>query len=290
MELIHVPSLMADWTARARHHGEDVGFVPTMGALHEGHLELVRRAKSRHAKVACSIFINPLQFNDPSDFENYPVRLQEDEAMLREAGCDVAFMPRKEELFADFAPRNYDLKGLDAHWEGPLRPGHFQGVVNVVHRLFRFVRPNAAYFGEKDRQQLLILQRVATEEHWPERVIGCPTVRADDGVALSSRNLRLSAEERVQAAAIPRALRLLQSGAAEGPLEAAIANASNQLLSVQGIEVEYIGVARHDSLEPMQDWGDQTRAIALVAVRLGPVRLIDNMSLERSVVASSASL
>lgn len=281
---------MADWTARARRHGEDVGFVPTMGALHEGHLELVRRAKSRHARVACSIFINPLQFNDPSDFENYPVRLQEDEAMLREAGCDVAFMPRKEELFADFAPRTYDLKGLDAHWEGPLRPGHFQGVVNVVHRLFRFVRPDAAYFGEKDRQQLLILQRVATEEHWPERVIGCPTVRADDGLALSSRNLRLSAEERVQAAAIPRALGLLRNRAANGSLLAAVAEATDLLVKEARMDIEYLGVARHDTLEPLHDWGDQTQAIALVAVRLGPVRLIDNMSLERVVVASSASL
>lgn len=290
MELIRQPQDMAAWSAVCRAEERSLGFVPTMGALHEGHLDLVRRARDRHAKVVCSIFVNPLQFNDPADFNNYPVRLAEDEALLREAGCDAAFLPVKEALFEGFTPHAYDLLGLDAHWEGPLRPGHFQGVVNVVHQLFRFVRPDAAYFGEKDRQQLLILQAVAAHRHWPERIVGCPTVRAADGLALSSRNLRLSPQERAQAQAIPRALELLQQEAPITGIAKATASARDHLASQEGITVEYLGVARGDTLEPITDWGDLGSAIALVAVRLGPVRLIDNIALTRSVTASAVGL
>ncbi|MGV3638524.1 MAG: pantoate--beta-alanine ligase, partial [Flavobacteriales bacterium] len=198
---------MAGWSAEARRHGASIGFVPTMGALHQGHLDLVHRAKREHAKVACSIFVNPLQFNSLDDLKHYPRQLEEDRKLLTEAGCDALFAPEKEAIFADFTPQTYDLGVLNDHWEGPSRPNHFQGVVNVVERLFHYVRPDEAYFGEKDRQQLTLLRFIAAQQHWPVRITGCPTVRAADGLALSSRNARLDPRERQQATILYKALR-----------------------------------------------------------------------------------
>ena len=177
-----------------------------MGALHEGHLRLVEQARNDHGRVVCSIFVNPLQFNDPRDLERYPRRLEADRSLLERVGCDALFAPKEADLFHGSNPVTYDLGGLADHWEGPSRPGHFQGVVNVVERLFFHVRPDAAYFGEKDRQQLAILRYVGAMLRWPETIIGCATVRAPDGLALSSRNLRLDPNERVQATALHRAL------------------------------------------------------------------------------------
>lgn len=272
---------MALWSAQARRSGQGIGFVPTMGALHEGHLDLVRRAKALHAKVVCSIFVNPLQFNDLADLAAYPVRQAEDQALLRGVGCDALFAPKKDELFAGFKPKVFDLRGLDRFWEGPLRPGHFQGVVNVVQRLLEFVRPDAAYFGEKDRQQLRILQAVAEEEHWPERIVACPTVRSPDGLALSSRNLRLSDTERQSALSLHRSLTHLKSLAFREKVGAALQSAMKVLEADQLVIPEYLGVAHPGTLEPLDDWGGLQEAIGLVAARVGPVRLIDNLTLVR---------
>ena len=197
MDFITSPTTIADWSAKARREGALVGFVPTMGALHEGHLQLIHRAKRDGHRVVCSIFVNPLQFNNSEDLRNVTHdSWKRIELALSEAGCHVLFAPDKKDIFAGFEPRKYDLGGLDQHWEGPSRPGHFQGVVNVVERLFHYVRPDKAYFGEKDRQQLTIFGHIGRTERWAETIVPCPTLRAADGLALSSRNARLSEKER----------------------------------------------------------------------------------------------
>ena len=272
---------MAHWTAEQRASGARVGFVPTMGALHEGHLDLVRRAGATCDRVVCSIFVNPLQFNNPEDLANYPHRPEQDRALLEEIGCDVLFAPRKSELFAGFVPVAYDLGGLDRHWEGPSRPGHFQGVVNVVERLFFFVRPDEAYFGEKDRQQLAIISHVARQQHWPERIVPCSTVRASDGLALSSRNMRLSAEERDRATVLFKALDRVRSSAFVRSVAESRALGMGLLHDELGDAVDYFGIAHPETLEPLEAWGSLSSAVALVAAHVGPVRLIDNITLER---------
>lgn len=281
MEQITSPSGMAARTAEARRAGASVGFVPTMGALHSGHIDLVRRARETCDLVVCSVFVNPLQFNDPKDLANYPRQLEQDGALLNEAQCDVLFAPTKEELFQQFEPRSYDLGGLDAHWEGPSRPGHFQGVVNVVERLFFHVRPDAAFFGEKDRQQLTILRYVARQERWPERIVPCPTVRAADGLALSSRNQRLSPTERVQATVLYRALQRAAELAFVAPPAALHQAVATVLAQEPAVQLDHFGVADALDLQPLAEWGDRTEAVALIAARVGPVRLIDNITLVR---------
>lgn len=252
-----------------------------MGALHEGHLDLVRKARSACDKVVCSIFVNPLQFNNPEDLARYPQQPAEDQALLESTGCDALFFPTKQDLFAGFTPTKYDLGGLDRHWEGPSRPGHFQGVVNVVERLFFHVRPDAAFFGEKDRQQLAIVRFVANDQHWPERIVACPTVRTADGLALSSRNLRLNEAERVQATVLSKALKATRSHAFRAPVEEALAAGLDLLRGEQGVVLDYFGVAHPVTLEPLKEWGQLPEAVALIAAQVGPVRLIDNMTLNR---------
>lgn len=272
---------MAEWSARARREGLSVGFVPTMGALHQGHLDLIARARQAHPRVVCSIFVNPLQFNNLEDLERYPRQLEQDRAMLQEADCDALFAPQAETLFADLQPHTYDLGGLDGHWEGPSRPGHFQGVVKVVERLFHFVRPDEAFFGEKDRQQLTLLRHIARQEHWPERIIACPTMRAVDGLALSSRNARLSPGERDQATILFKALTVAARMAFKHPVEEVDRAVKDALQAEPAVTLDYFGIADHDTLEPLKDWGDRDLAVALIAAQVGPVRLIDNITLIR---------
>lgn len=272
---------MAEWSARARRSGSSVGFVPTMGALHEGHLELVRTARSAHAGVVCSIFVNPLQFNNPDDLEHYPRQLEQDRELLLAAGCNALFAPGSEAIFADFTPRTFDLGGLDSHWEGPSRPGHFQGVVNVVERLFHYTRPDEAFFGEKDRQQLALLRFIARSEPWPVRVTGCPTVRAGDGLALSSRNARLNAVERERATILHKALLRAGDLAFQRPVDEVVQAATDLLNARPGITLDYFGIADEEDLSPLASWGGRDTAVALVAAQVGPVRLIDNITLRR---------
>lgn len=280
MEVIHSPEHMAEWGATQRRSGRSIGFVPTMGALHEGHLALVRQARAEGHVVACSIFVNPLQFNDPRDLANYPVRTEEDQRLLRQAGCDAVFLPVKEDLFSGFQPQAYDLGGLDRHWEGPLRPGHFQGVANVVQRLFRFVRPDAAFFGEKDRQQLAILQWVARTRRWPERIVACPTVREPDGLAMSSRNLRLSPPERAAATVLHRALQAVLAEAKTRSLAVAVESGLGVMRTEPLAELEYLGIADPETLAPLDAWPHSGPCVALLAARVGPVRLIDNLTIQ----------
>jgi len=285
VDLITSPAGIAERTAQGRRAGAKVGFVPTMGALHEGHLDLVHRARRVCDLVVSSIFVNPLQFNNPEDLARYPRQLDRDQGLLADAGCHVLFAPEKESLFADFKPSHYDLGGLDDFWEGPSRPGHFQGVVNVVERLFFHVRPDHAFFGEKDRQQLTILQHVAHQLRWPEVIVPCPTVRAADGLALSSRNLRLSPKERHQATVLYQALQVANRLAfIYAP--ARVHEAVQDVVGTEpGVRLDHFGFAHAGCLIFLGSWEGVDKAVALIAAQVGPVRLIDNITLYRPTIS-----
>lgn len=281
MDIITVPGEAATWTAAARRAGHLVGFVPTMGALHAGHLTLVQRALAECGRVVCSIYVNPLQFNDPHDLAAYPRQEEQDLALLREAGCHAVFLPSNGSLFQGVDPIPYDLGGLDQRWEGSSRPGHFQGVVNVVERLFHFVRPDAAYFGEKDRQQLAIIRHVARSHRWPVAIIGHPTVREPDGLALSSRNTRLSPEQRRAATVLHRALQAAAQHAFQGTVEQAHQAALDELATEGAIRLDHCAIVHPGTLEPLTDWNGTDEAVVLVAAYVGKVRLIDNRTVGR---------
>lgn len=281
MDLIIEPTAVARWSAACRREHGRVGLVPTMGALHAGHMALVNRALTAGGQVVCSIFVNPLQFNDPQDLAKYPRQLEKDMALLEAAGCHAVFAPQAEAIFHGHVPVVYDLGVLDHHWEGPSRPGHFQGMVNVVERLFHYARPDRAYFGEKDRQQLAIIRHVAKALHWPEEIVPCPTLREADGLAMSSRNARLSPAERAMAPVLYKALQAMQEVAFIATPEEVVAQGRAMLGTSPAVELDYLGIAREDELSPVAQWDGLDRAVALIAARVGPVRLIDNITLER---------
>ncbi len=264
-----------------RRESRSIGFVPTMGALHAGHMALVAKARAECDAVCVSIFVNPLQFNNPEDLRHYPRQLEQDRRMLEEAGADMLFTPEEVSIYHDHRPKIYDLGGLDSVLEGPSRPGHFQGVVNVVERLFHYVRPDAAFFGEKDRQQLAVIAHVARALRWPERIVPCPTERAADGLALSSRNQRLDVDERAVAPVLYQSLQAIEGYAFHASVSDALAAGERVLAAQPIIRLDYLSIADPLTLSPLQDWGDLQEAVALIAAWLGPVRLIDNITLRR---------
>lgn len=281
MQVLTDPNQAAAWSAGVRRAGRTIGFVPTMGALHAGHKSLIDRAVGDGHATVSSIFVNPLQFNSADDLARYPRQLEKDLELLVATGCEMVFTPSADRLYQTFRPRQYDIGELDQVLEGPLRPGHFQGVVNVVERLFHYVRPDVAYFGEKDRQQLAVIQYVARQQRWPERIIGCPTLREADGLAMSSRNQRLSAGERTVATRLYRALRAVETGLAAGDPGNALAAGRAVLAAEPSIRTEYLALADPISLRPVEAWNDRTELVALVAAWVGSVRLIDNISVRR---------
>lgn len=269
--------------AAAKSAGSVVGFVPTMGALHDGHLALVRRAKAECGFAVVSIFVNPAQFNDPADLEKYPRPLERDLTLCREAGADLVFTPEVAEIYpAGFASQVIVDAPVTRVLEGQHRPGHFAGVTTVVAKLFHIVQPNRAYFGEKDWQQLAVVRKMVSDLALPVEIVPCATVREPDGLAMSSRNVRLSPDARKEAKVIPflldTAQDLLDSATAEtqtdkGPVIAAWLATLLQS-NAPGAALDYVAVVDPETLEPM----DEIRGCALVAlaVRIGGVRLIDN--------------
>lgn len=252
-----------------------VGLVPTMGALHDGHASLIRRAREENDTVVCSVFVNPLQFTDLGDCEDYrayPRTLDADAALLDSLGVDAVFAPSVEEMYPGGTPRVWVRTGeMGSVLEGASRPGHFDGVATVVSKLFHLVAPDRAYFGQKDAQQVAIIRRLVADLDVPLDIISVPIVRATDGVAESSRNARLSAAEREQAVALSQALFALQDGASLKEAEA-------QLATSPGVTVDYLTVVDPATLEPVDT--QHRPALALVAAQVGPVRLIDNLVLE----------
>jgi pantoate--beta-alanine ligase len=264
---------------RAALAGEAPGLVPTMGALHEGHLALIRRAAAANARTVVSVFVNPTQFDDPADLARYPRDLERDAALAAAAGADLIFAPAVAEVYPPGSATAVTVAGVSERWEGAVRPGHFRGVATVVTILLNLVRPARAYFGEKDYQQLLVVRRLHADLALPGDIVGCPTVRAADGLALASRNARLTPEQRRQAAAIPRALFRMADLAAAGTGDAGrlLAAGHEELATAPELAVEYLAIVDGVTLDPIATVIPGARA--LIAARLGAVRLIDNVAL-----------
>lgn len=276
MKIFHTIAETRKYLGEKRNEGMQTGFVPTMGALHRGHISLLQQANLENDIVVCSIFVNPIQFNKKEDLEKYPRTLDDDITKLREVGCDVVFAPSVDEMYPEPALEKYDFGHLDKVMEGAHRPGHFNGVAIVVKKLFDIVEPHRAYFGMKDYQQLRIIQTLVKKLDMNIQIVPCPTQREKDGLAMSSRNVRLTRHERSIAPAISRVLQGLKDKVATMTPEEAEKWGVNQLNKFDEMDVEYLSIVGADNLLPVKNWNDKKSVIACTAVNLGKVRLIDN--------------
>ena len=259
---------------------DEIGFVPTMGALHTGHLSLVDAAKKQNKIVICSIFVNPTQFNDPEDFKKYPISLEKDILMFEGAGCDILFIPSVEDIYPngtnDLA--HYDLGFLETVLEGKFRPGHFQGVCLVMERLLEIVLPNNLFLGQKDYQQCMVIKKLIELIGLQDKIKVniCPTLREKDGLAMSSRNTRLLPGDRIKAATISKALRYIKENLKAGDTKK-IKDEAKELLLQKGFLIDYVEIANADTLELVENWNGKQKIVALAAAFINNVRLIDNM-------------
>lgn len=280
MERSETALSLQERVAAWRRGGQRVALVPTMGALHRGHMALVERARGLADRVVASIFVNPAQFGEGDDFDRYPRQLDADAGMLAEAGCDLLFAPPVAEIYPPGYATTVRVEGLSGRWCGAARPGHFDGVATVVTRLLLLARPDVALFGEKDWQQLAIIRRLERDLGLGVAIVGVPTVRDADGLALSSRNAYLAADERTAAVALPRALRSAADDIAAGAEVRATLEAAAEDIAGAGFHpIDYLALVDGETLEPLDAW--QPGARLLVAARLGNTRLIDNLEVER---------
>ncbi|MEL0175753.1 MAG: pantoate--beta-alanine ligase [Cryomorphaceae bacterium] len=267
---------------RAQIGEQTLGFVPTMGALHQGHISLVEQSLSMADHTLVSIYVNPTQFNNAEDLEKYPSTLEQDLTLLSATGELVVYLPTQKDLYPNgLHSRNFDFGSLGTFMEGAGRPGHFEGMATVVTRFFEIIRPHHAFFGEKDYQQLAIIKQVAADENWPVEIIACATLREDDGLAMSSRNLRLSAEQRSAAKEIHRIISQWISSTdfnATMPHAARIALIEN-INSIDHLEVEYLEFSASNTLIPVERFDLNVPTRVFAAVMCGKVRLIDNLPL-----------
>jgi pantoate--beta-alanine ligase len=259
--------------------GGRVGFVPTMGALHPGHISLVRRCRDENAVSIASIFVNPTQFNDPKDLLKYPRTPESDHRMLEDAGLDLLFEPQVAEIYPQENRIEMDFGPLERVMEGAHRPGHFNGVVTVVSRLFDIVRPDKAYFGEKDFQQLAIIREWARRVDFPVEIIGCPTLRESDGLAMSSRNIHLSPAERAAAPLIYKALNMAAVAIRSSPVSIVAGLVRDMIESFSGFKVQYIEFVDSNTLQPIEQYIPGREQRACIAVLTSSTRLIDNIAL-----------
>jgi pantoate--beta-alanine ligase len=260
-----------------RDESKSIGFVPTMGALHKGHVSLVERSVAVNDITVVSIFVNPTQFNDKNDLKNYPRMPEKDIAMLEVAGVDVVFMPTESEIYPEPDTRVFDFGMLDKVMEGKFRPGHFNGVAQVVSKLFDIVEPHRAYFGQKDYQQLAIIRAMVRMLGYRIEIVGCPIVREPDGLAMSSRNLLLAPEHRKSAPLIYQTLAEARNKTNELSVKEMIDWVVNSINSDPNLKVEYFELADADSLQPVQGWDHPNGIVGCIAVWAGNIRLIDNM-------------
>lgn len=260
--------------------GKTIGFVPTMGALHEGHLSLVELAREKSDIVVCSIFVNPTQFNDKSDLENYPRPIEEDIKKLQNAKCDILFMPEVDEMYSKSESWHIELGGLDTVLEGKIRPGHYQGVTQIVKKLFDIIKPDYAFFGQKDYQQFMVISYMVRMFQIPVQLVLCPIVREKDGLAMSSRNIRLAPDERINALALFKALTKALDLFKTRSINQIKSEVNDFLESAPGIEPEYFEIYDARSFKPATDKNIGS-IIALVAAKVGKIRIIDNMILKQ---------
>lgn len=257
-----------------------IGFVATMGALHHGHASLIALAKQECDFVVCSIFVNPTQFNNPNDFATYPKTINKDIDLLKKANCDVLFLPTVEEVFPkNQALKSYKLDGLDILFEGEKRPGHFNGVCNVVHRLFDILKPQKAYFGEKDFQQLAIVRHISEKLKLKVEIIGCPTSRDCNGLAKSSRNLLLSEKAKSDAGIIYSSMLEAKTALDQIDITDVISSTKNKIQKIPNSKIDYVAIADANTLTPITEKKKGQKIVMLVAVFVEKVRLIDNLML-----------
>ena len=277
MKLVHtVQELRAELDIQ-RKAGKKIGLVPTMGALHEGHASLVRRAVAENDIVVVSDFVNPTQFNDTNDLLKYPRTLEADCELLEKEGVAYVFAPSVEEVYPEPDTRQFSYAPLDTVMEGKYRPGHFNGVCQIVSKLFMMVEPDKAYFGEKDFQQLAIIREMVRQMQFPLQIVGCPIVREADGLALSSRNARLSDEQRQQALNISKTLFASKEYATSHTVEETQKFVEDGIASSEGLELEYFELVDGTTLQKISSWDETEYAVGCITVYCGEVRLIDNI-------------
>ena len=277
MKLVHtIQELRAELDIQ-RKAGKKIGFVPTMGALHEGHASLVRRAVAENDVVVVSDFVNPTQFNDKNDLLKYPRTLEADCELLEKEGAAYVFAPSVEEVYPEPDTRQFSYAPLDTVMEGKYRPGHFNGVCQVVSKLFMMVEPDKAYFGEKDFQQLAIIREMVKQMNFSLEIVGCPIVREADGLALSSRNARLSEKERLQALSISKTLFQSKEYAATHTVEETQKFVEDGIAAAEGLELEYFELVDGTTLQKISTWDETNYAVGCITVYCGEVRLIDNI-------------
>lgn len=277
MKVVHtIKDLQAELTA-LRAQGKKVGLVPTMGALHTGHASLVKRSVSENGVTVVSVFVNPTQFNDKNDLEKYPRTLEADCNLLADCGADFAFAPSVSEMYPQPDTRQFSYAPLDTVMEGAFRPGHFNGVCQIVSKLFDAVQPDRAYFGEKDFQQLAIIREMVRQMNYNLEIVGCPIVREEDGLALSSRNKRLSAQERENALNISQTLFKSRNFAASHTVAETQKMVEDAIEAAPGLRLEYFEIVDGNTLQKISNWDDTSYAVGCITVFCGEVRLIDNI-------------
>lgn len=278
MIVLHAVTEINKEISHLKSEGKSIGFVPTMGALHQGHLSLADECKKQNDICVVSIFVNPTQFNNKEDLEKYPRNVAKDTELLAKAGADIVFVPTVEEIYPEPDTRVFDFGQLDKVMEGKFRPGHFNGVAQVVSRLFDIVKPNRAYFGEKDFQQLAIIKEMVKQYDIPVEIVPMPIRREDSGLALSSRNERLSPEQKKEASNIYKVLSESKELARNKTVEGVIRFVTENINKVDSLETEYYDIVDGDTLQPITRWEDTSYAVGCAAVFCGPVRLIDNIT------------
>lgn len=284
MEVIRTVAELRARVGALKADGKSIGLVPTMGALHEGHISLVDRARQENDIVVVSVFVNPTQFNNPDDLRTYPRTEEADKALLDKAGVDFAFIPSVEEVYPEPDNRQFALGPVAEVMEGAMRPGHFNGVAQVVSKLFAMATPTRAYFGEKDFQQIAVIRAMARIEGFDDlEIVACPIRRAADGLALSSRNVRLTPEQRAEAPGIHRVLAESEEFAKDHTLEETRRMVIDSINKLPFMEVEYYEIADPLTMKPLSSWDEphQTPAVGCVTVYCGDVRLIDNTKYDR---------
>ena len=278
MKILKTKSELQTEIAQLKSAGKTIGFVPTMGALHAGHIALAIRCTAENDCCIASIFVNPTQFNNPADLEKYPRNLENDAKLLQEAGCALIFAPETDEMYDENEINTafeFDFGGLDRVMEGKFRPRHFNGVVQVVSKLFDLVQPDKAYFGEKDFQQLAVIRRMVKVLKYPVEIVDCPTLREPSGLAMSSRNERLSEEERKKASKISEILFESRNFAPAKPPSEIIEWVTTEIGKEKALKLEYFDIVDASTLQSIENWNDN--CIGCIAVFCGDVRLIDNI-------------
>jgi len=262
---------------QSRNAGKTIGFVPTMGALHQGHLSLISQARQHNDEIVCSIFVNPTQFNDPKDLEKYPRTIEADIKLLEQAGCDVLFNPPVNEIYGGNDHWRLDIGETEFLLEGKFRPGHYQGVMQVVYKLFSIVKPDDAFFGQKDYQQFLVISKMVDHFKMPVKLVMCPIMREPDGLAMSSRNVHLTTSDRLHALVLSRTLNWVRRNFNINDMLRLKSEAEQMIEAEEDVELDYFEIADGETLHPATE--RSKTIVALVAAKVGKTRLIDNVIL-----------